>query len=70
RVNTLAPGWTITEKQRRLWLDEAGERAIAENQCLPGYVMPAHIAAMALFLASDVSAMCSSQTFIVDGGWV
>lgn len=70
RVNTLVPGWTITEKQKRLWLDAAGERAIAENQCLPDQVQPKYIANMALFLASDVSAMCTAQNFIVDGGWV
>ena len=28
------------------------------------------IAAMALFLAADDSAMCTAQDFIVDGGWV
>jgi NAD(P)-dependent dehydrogenase (short-subunit alcohol dehydrogenase family) len=70
RVNTLVPGWVMTEKQKRLWLDEAGERAIAENQCLPDKLQPEHIAHMALFLASDAAAMCTAQNFIVDGGWV
>ena len=28
------------------------------------------IARMALFLAADDSRMCTSQNFIVDGGWV
>ncbi|MEM7768857.1 MAG: SDR family oxidoreductase [Pseudomonadota bacterium] len=70
RVNTLVPGWVMTEKQKRLWLDEAGERAIAENQCLPDKLQPRHIADMALFLASSASAMCTAQNFIVDGGWV
>ncbi|MEM7547720.1 MAG: SDR family oxidoreductase [Pseudomonadota bacterium] len=70
RVNTLVPGWVMTEKQRRLWLDEAGKKAIAENQLLQGELLPEHIADMALFLASDASAMCTSQNFIVDGGWV
>ena len=70
RVNTLVPGWVMTEKQRRLWLDEAGERAIAENQCLPDKVQPQDIADMALFLGSDASRMCTGQNFIVDGGWV
>ena len=31
---------------------------------------PADIARMVLFLAADDSRMCSSQNFIVDGGWV
>jgi D-xylose 1-dehydrogenase len=32
--------------------------------------MPGHIASMILFLAADDSAMCTSQEFIVDAGWV
>ncbi|MBI6633855.1 SDR family oxidoreductase [Pseudomonas paralactis] len=70
RVNTLVPGWVMTEKQLAMWVDEAARALIARSQCLPGSVMPEHIANMALFLASDASAMCSAQNFIVDGGWV
>ena len=69
RVNTLVPGWVMTEKQLRLWVDQAGVRQIEENQCLPGRVEPADIARMALFLAADDSRMCAAQDFIVDGGW-
>lgn len=69
RVNTLVPGWTMTERQQRLWLDEAGKKAIAEGQCLPDRVQPADIAAAALFLASDASRAITSQDIIVDGGW-
>lgn len=70
RVNTLVPGWVMTEKQLAMWVDDAARDLIARSQCLPGSVEPEHIANMALFLASDVSAMCSAQNFIVDGGWV
>lgn len=69
RVNTLVPGWVMTEKQRRLWLDERGREDIARGQCLNLPLMPEHIARMALFLAADDSAMCTAQDFIVDGGW-
>ncbi|WP_369991557.1 SDR family NAD(P)-dependent oxidoreductase [Pseudomonas xanthosomatis] len=70
RVNTLVPGWVMTEKQLAMWVDDAAKELIARSQCLPGSVLPEHIADMALFLASDASAMCSAQNFIVDGGWV
>ncbi|MGE7991044.1 SDR family NAD(P)-dependent oxidoreductase [Pseudomonas sp. NPDC089554] len=70
RVNTLVPGWVMTEKQLALWVDDEARELIARSQCLPGSVEPVHIANMALFLASGASAMCTAQNFIVDGGWV
>jgi D-xylose 1-dehydrogenase len=69
RVNTLVPGWVMTEKQIRLWLDERGRQDIARGQCINQPLQPEHIAHMALFLAADDSAMCTAQDFIVDGGW-
>jgi len=66
----MLPGWVMTERQVRLWLTPDGERQIAERQCLPDRLYPPDIARMALFLAADDSRMCSSQQFIVDGGWV
>jgi NAD(P)-dependent dehydrogenase (short-subunit alcohol dehydrogenase family) len=70
RVNTLVPGWVMTDRQIRLWLDDAGRAAIKRGQCINQPLMPIHIASMALFLAADDSAMCTAQDFIVDGGWV
>lgn len=69
RVNTISPGWVMTDKQRRLWMDEARAEAVGRSQCLPGDLLPDHIAQMALFLGSDASAMCTAQDYIVDGGW-
>ena len=69
RVNTLVPGWVMTEKQLRLWFNETSDRRIDENQCLPTRLESADIARMALFLAADDSRMCTAQDFIVDGGW-
>jgi NAD(P)-dependent dehydrogenase (short-subunit alcohol dehydrogenase family) len=69
RVNTLVPGWVMTDKQLKLWVDDAARETIAKSQCLPGPLLPRHIAQMALFLASEASAMCTAQNFIVDGGW-
>jgi D-xylose 1-dehydrogenase len=69
RVNTLVPGWVMTERQLRLWVNEDTSRDIDRNQCLPARLEPADIARMALFLAADDSGMCTAQDFIVDGGW-
>lgn len=70
RINALVPGWVITEKQRRLWLDADGEAEIARRQCLPGHLQGEDLARAALFLGADDSRMCTGQSFIVDGGWV
>ncbi|MFC5497323.1 SDR family NAD(P)-dependent oxidoreductase [Caenimonas terrae] len=70
RVNTLVPGWVMTEKQIKLWLTDEGRADIARGQCLRAELKPEHIARMALFLAADDSAMCTAQDFVVDGGWV
>lgn len=69
RVNTVVPGWVMTDRQVRLWLDDKGRADIARGQCINAQLLPEHIARMALFLASDDSAMCTAQDYIVDGGW-
>lgn len=69
RVNSLVPGWVMTEKQKRLWLDDAGRRQIKEGQCIDEELLPADLARMALFLAADDSRMITAQDVIVDGGW-
>ncbi|HSP23708.1 MAG TPA: SDR family oxidoreductase [Saliniramus sp.] len=70
RVNTVVPGWVMTERQKTLWLTPEGDADLDKAQCLAGRVVADDIAAMVLFLASDQGRMCSSQEFIVDGGWV
>jgi NAD(P)-dependent dehydrogenase (short-subunit alcohol dehydrogenase family) len=70
RVNALLPGWTMTERQRKLWVTAAVEEEIAASQALAQMLEPEDIARLALFLASDDSRMCTKQIFIVDGGWV
>jgi NAD(P)-dependent dehydrogenase (short-subunit alcohol dehydrogenase family) len=70
RVNCMVPGWVLTERQVKLWLTPEGEKQIDDRQCLKDRLYPPDIARMALFLAADDSRMCSSQHFIVDGGWV
>jgi D-xylose 1-dehydrogenase len=69
RVNTLTPGWIMTEKQLSKWVDEAGERAMQDNHCLPGRVLGVDVANMALFLSAADSRMVTAQDFVVDAGW-
>ena len=69
RVNTLAPGWIITDRQRRLWLTPEGERELLERQCLKRQLVPSDVARVVLFLASDEASACTNQTYVVDGGW-
>ncbi len=69
RVNTIVPGWVMTEKQLRLWVDDKARADMARGQCINQPVTPEDIASMALFLAADDSALCTAQDFIVDGGW-
>lgn len=69
RVNTLVPGWILTERQVELWLDEESDKGRRAGQCLDIRLQPGHVAAMALFLAADDSSGCTAQDFIVDAGW-
>lgn len=69
RVNTLVPGWVMTQRQLDLWVDDVGNSAMDANQALAGRVYPDDIARMALFLAAEDSRMVSAQNFVVDAGW-
>jgi len=69
RVNAIAPGMVITERQRRLWFpDEQTIADVRSRQAIPDAVTPDDIARMALFLASDESQRITRQCFQVDGG--
>lgn len=69
RINTVSPGWVMTERQIKLWLDAEGEATIKRMQCLPDKLYATDVARMVLFLASDDGAMCTAQEFKVDAGW-
>lgn len=69
RVNTLAPGWIMTERQLTKWIGDAENRLLDEVMALSGRCYPEDVARMAMFLAADDSKMISAQDFIVDGGW-
>lgn len=69
RVNAIAPGWVLTERQlAKGAADPAKFTRYLDRQCLKAHLFPPHVAEMALWLCADESAMCTGQTFIVDGG--
>jgi NAD(P)-dependent dehydrogenase (short-subunit alcohol dehydrogenase family) len=68
RVNTVVPGWTMTERQKRLWVTEEGLAGHKAQQCLPDMVQPEDVARMILFLASDDATSCTAHNFMVDAG--
>ncbi|GGD51750.1 SDR family NAD(P)-dependent oxidoreductase [Lacimicrobium alkaliphilum] len=70
RVNSLIPGWVMTERQLTRWLDADTVKDIHHHQCIKKTLVPDDIVNTALFLAADDSNMLTSQSIIVDGGWV
>jgi len=70
RVNSVAPGWIMTERQIENWLTPEGETEIMTRQCLKRKLTPDEIARPVMFLASNAASACTNQTFVVDGGWL
>lgn len=70
RVNAVLPGAIATERQRRLWLTPQYTAEVMSRQALKRELLPADVAATVLFLASDDSSAITSQSLVVDGGWV
>ena len=68
RVNAIAPGWVMTERQKQLWVTEEGLAAMIERQCLKRPINPEDMVGPCLFLASSASAMITAQVLIADGG--
>jgi len=70
RVNAIAPGWVLTERQRALWVTEEALKAHIDRQCLKIEIQPEDMVGPCLFLASDASRAVTAQTLIVDAGSV
>lgn len=69
RVNALAPGVVITERQKQLWFQDEGKLAASlALQCLPDPVEVDDIAKACLFLASDDSKMITKQMLLINAG--
>jgi D-xylose 1-dehydrogenase len=70
RVNAVAPGWIMTERQVEKWLTPEGEAELMRRQCLKRRLVPDEIARFTVFLASEEASACTNQHYVVDGGWV
>ena len=68
RVNTVVPGWIMTDRQKELWVTEKSIEKHIDRQCLPDLIDPIYVARMVLFLASSDSAMCTANNYMVEAG--
>lgn len=68
RVNAILPGMVVTERQKKLWLDDAAIAGMLEKQCLKHTLVAEDMVGPSLYLASDCSARMTAQTMIIDGG--
>ncbi|MGY8642878.1 MAG: SDR family NAD(P)-dependent oxidoreductase [Verrucomicrobiales bacterium] len=68
RVNTLSPGWVMTERQLKDYVTDEVKTMLSEKQCVPRLLEPAEIADVALFLASDQSRAMTGQELLADLG--
>ena len=68
RVNSILPGWVMTQRQIDLWLTPEAEQELLDTQCIKRKIEPEDVAKLSLFLASNDSEMITAQSLIIDGG--
>lgn len=68
RVNTISPGYVITECQQG-WYENPAARAAAEAMHLTRLGRPEDVAELALFLASDKADFITGSNIVIDGGF-
>jgi NAD(P)-dependent dehydrogenase (short-subunit alcohol dehydrogenase family) len=70
RVNSVVPGWVMTQRQIDLWLNDESEKELMKRQCLKEKLMPHELAQAVLFFSSGQSSGCTNQSYVVDKGWL
>ncbi|MBU2867232.1 SDR family NAD(P)-dependent oxidoreductase [Pacificibacter marinus] len=70
RVNAIAPGWVLTQKQLDQWASPEGLQDHLARQCLKTHLAPEDMVGGTLFLASSASKMMTGQVMVIDGGVV
>ncbi len=69
-VNTVAPGFVMTEAAQQLRTEEQSFEHAEAVRCLKRLEHPDDVAGLIAFLASDDSDFITGQTILVDGGQV
>ena len=67
--NTVAPGYTATERLRQLHADPQDAQKLAARIPARRFGEPNEVAAAVAFLASREAAYTTGQELLVDGGW-
>lgn len=68
RVNAIAPGWVMTERQKQLWVTPEALDTMIARQCLKHALQPEEMVGPALFLASRAAGAITGHVLIADGG--
>jgi len=68
RVNAIAPGWIMTERQKSLWATPEGVKTHIDSQALKRELQPLEMAGPCLFLASKSASSMTAHVLIADAG--
>jgi len=68
RVNSIAPGFILTDLTKKVWSDETMKTWGRSNTPLERLGDVSDLVGSAIFLASDASKYMTGQTLRVDGG--
>lgn len=68
RVNAILPGWVATDRQLASWFTAEEQQRWLDAVSLKTFISPADVANLALFLASEQSALITGQAISIDAG--
>jgi NAD(P)-dependent dehydrogenase (short-subunit alcohol dehydrogenase family) len=68
RVTAVVPGNVKTPRQSK-WYSPEEEAQLVADQCLKTRILPRHVAALVLFLASADGSLCTGHEYWIDAGW-
>lgn len=68
RVSCVVPGNVKTPRQEK-WYSPEAEAELVEAQSIKGRILPADVAALVTFLASDDAKLITGHEYFVDAGW-